>query len=686
MASYFNSPPLNIIDYLVADLDSAPDQIVYVILNGDGEAGKSVTYAQLAAMVSALAGRLANKQLHGKRILLLYEDVLEFIVSFLVCQVLGIIAVPVPFVKGKKQIARINAIIQDAGASAVFCSSYAVDVLQQYLRNQQTNERAAIDIIATEPVQLSNRPLVEYFRPNEISFIQYTSGSTGKPKGVIISCSNLLHNQQLIKDTFQCNENCVIFSWLPYHHDMGLIGNILHTIYTACTCIIMSPYEFIQNPLKWLEAISKYRATHSGAPNFAYDLCTDKLNTAQLSTLDLSCWKVAYNGSEPIKAETMQRFAASFKAARFNPQAFYPCYGLAEATLLVSGIKQKSNPVRALLDKNTGAFVKLLQEEEQPAADEKVRVSSGQVPAGMDVKIISLHTEKLCNELEEGEICISGESVTGGYWNTDSQNDFCEVNGLRYFKTGDLGFLFNDELFVNGRRKEMLIIRGRNFYPSDIEETVASSHNAIRTSGVAVFEWHQQQNEWVVMVEIERTMLKDLDAAAVINTINNTIKGVYGLEPFDIVLTTPFSIPRTTSGKIKRLQCRENYKHREFNNIGSKQQLPKKVRGHTRNEQLIADMVSHPAYETIKKYLVDLIESKVETLSPDWSNDAMELTEIGLDSIKVMELMNTINKDLNINMDATRLFQDTTLRRLIEVLESMLWLKNGQTSDKGITI
>jgi acyl carrier protein len=376
---------------------------------------------------------------------------------------------------------------------------------------------------------------------------------------------------------------------------------------------------------------------------------------------------VAYNGSEPVRWETLNRFAACFADAGFSRQAFYPCYGLAEATLLVTGVKGGGDPF---------CFEK----------EGKMLVGSGRAPRGMEVKIISMDTGTVCGDLEEGEICIHGESVTRGYWNADNRSIFLELAGDRYYKTGDLGFLLNGELFVSGRSKEMLIIRGRNFYPADIGEIVAQSHAAVDMNGVAVFEWRQAEEEWIVVAEIKRAMLSDLRAEEAIDKIDRAIQGTYGFRPFDIVLTTPFSIPRTTSGKLQRLQCKDHYAQKLFKNIGTKRDMERSATVQPKNDQLIGAMLVSPDKETIKQYLINLIGSKIESLSCDWSDPTVDLTEIGIDSIKAMELMNTINRDLSINIDGARLFRDRTLGGLIALLENILWLKNAQPSGKEITI
>jgi acyl-CoA synthetase (AMP-forming)/AMP-acid ligase II/acyl carrier protein len=676
-------PANNFVNYLLLHSHIYPRNIAFHILENEGSVERKICWWELELKVKIAASQLTLKKLPGKRAVLIYQDTLEFIISFLACQYAGIIAVPVPYAKGSKQLSRLLAIINDAQATAILCTRYSLHHLQQSLGGVLAD---GIEMIVTDttfsPEEIHLNPPVG---ANEIAFIQYTSGSTGKPKGVVISSCNLIHNQRLIKATFGCDQQSIIFSWLPFHHDMGLIGNILHTVYVGCTCILMPPSRFIQTPKKWLEAISHYKVTHSGAPNFAYDLCVNKITPGELEKLDLSNWKVAYNGSEPVRHETLQKFSNQFKAAGFNPNAFYPCYGLAEATLLVSGKKQHQQPTVIFIDKQSvgNGVVRIIDKEESNAWP---IVSAGKLAGETALVIISTHQVQPCGELEAGEICISGKSVSTGYWNKDNSETFYELHGQRFLRTGDLGFLYKGELFVYGRLKEMLIIRGRNVYPYDIEQMVANSDPAIEINGVALFSINDLDEEFVIVVEIKRALIDNLDKERLIHVIDKIVSGSFGVSPFDIVLTTSFGIPRTTSGKLQRTKCRDSYRGNAFSVIASKSGLSKKNGQREKNVFLLTEVLRDSCYENIKAYVIDLIESKIGNLPASLINDSSELTEIGVDSLRAMEIINTINKDLSIQIDATKIYQHNTLGSLISTTENMLWLKTEQFSGNEITI
>lgn len=670
----------HIIGRLAGYAASRPAKPAFIFLEDGEGAERSITFGELSARVESLGSALAERQPQGQKALLVYQDIMEFTVSFLACQHAGLVAVPVFLSKGSKQVARFINLMEDAGVSLILSTSDLEAQVRQVLSGYL--QTSGIELVATEAVTSEEAKAARGNSQGEIAFIQYTSGSTGRPKGVVVTRDNLMHNEGLIQHTFGCNSDSVIFSWLPFHHDMGLIGNILHTIYVGCTCVLMSPYHFMQRPRRWLEGITKYKATHSGGPNFAYDFCLGKIPPAELEGLDLSSWKVAYNGSEPVRAETIERFSRYFNKAGFNPNAFYPCYGLAEATLLVSGAKEDRTPSVVYIEKDTESRNGLLITDKENAGAKPV-VSSGKPAPETHIQIISLHDGHACGEREEGEICIAGPSVTEGYWNKDNSSYFLEVDGRRYLRTGDLGFLHKGELFIHGRIKEMLIIRGENYYPYDIEHAAAENTRAVENNGVAIFTLDPGE-EVVVVAEVKRSALKELDAAAAIASIDKAVNGSFGINPHDIILTTPLGIPRTTSGKLQRVKCKETYRQGGFEVIASKKGLHRggeeKDNGH-----LLEEVIGKGSYEAIRNYLLHLIQAKTG-VQGGLSADTMELTEMGIDSVRAMELINTINRDLNINMDATKVFQNNTLAGFINVIENLLWLKNEQNSGKSIVI
>ncbi|NIG54644.1 AMP-binding protein [Chitinophaga sp. Cy-1792] len=668
----------SIIDHLIFHARSCPDKTVFSFTRNGLDITRQISYCDLYASVETLARQLSERQLYGKRALLVFQDIASFIVSFLACQYAGVIPVPVSYGKGSRQYSRLKSIAADADAAVVLCTM----AISSHLEKEMGSFLAAsqINVVVTEyepPVGTPGNPAAQVIHP--VAFIQYTSGSTGQPKGVIVSHENLLHNQQLITAAFGCDTTSIIFSWLPFHHDMGLIGNILHTIYTGCTAVLMSPFDFMQSPERWIEGVSRHKATHSGGPNFAFDLCVSKVAPERMQQLDLSCWKSAFNGSEPVRFDTMQRFTTYFSAANFRAEAFHPCYGLAEATLLVAGVPPA--PERQVI------FIKKEQDrihlaEQQDTAASPV-VGAGRIPEGMHVQIMDEGGQP-CSTLQEGEICIHGKSVTAGYWNQDNSDIFYQVDGVSYLRTGDLGFLFEDTLYISGRAKEMLIVRGRNIYPYDLEKAIAENTVAIENNGVALFSREEGSEEMIVVAEIKRSSARALDVPLVLASIRNTITGMTGLTLYDIVLTTPLGIPRTTSGKLQRLKCREYYQQQLFNVLASVRETPVVV-AIERDPLLLEAVFQHPDKDNIKRYVLDLVANRLGQHVAA-TDEMVELTSVGLDSLRAMEMMNVLCRELHIQLDVALVLQENSLQQLVGAIENLLWLKNEKTSGKEITI
>ncbi len=382
---------------------------------------------------------------------------------------------------------------------------------------------------------------------------------------MIVSHGNMMYNSFLINQCFKDTSDSLGVSWLPPYHDMGLVGGILQPIYVGASMILMSPMTFLQQPFRWLEAISHYKVTTSGGPNFAYDLCVRKITPEQRARLDLSRWTLAFTGAEPVRAQTLERFAATFETCGFKKEAFYPCYGMAEATLIVSGGSKADQPVvhqvdRTALEKNCVVTNAFQQENTQTL------VSCGQTL--QDQKIIIINPESLtkCQSEEVGEIWVSGLSVSQGYWNRQSEtvhtfNAYtADTHEGPFLRTGDLGFLYEGELFITGRLKNVIIIQGRNHYPQDIELTVENSHPALRPGCGAAFAVDVKGEERLVVVqEIERSYLRKLDVQEVVGDIRESVLAQHGIQPYAVRLIKTGSIPKTSSGKIQHHVCKMNF-------------------------------------------------------------------------------------------------------------------------------
>ncbi|MEH1897207.1 MAG: fatty acyl-AMP ligase [Nostoc sp.] len=541
-----------------------PDKTAYIFLR-DGETEEnSLTYGELDLQARSLATHLQSLLSPGDRALLLYSPGLEFITAFFGCLYAGAIAVPAYPPRANMNLLRLQAIVKNAQAKVVLTTKSLLDNLESHL--VENPELATMRWLNSDRIDtnLSSNWQKPKLDRDTVAFLQYTSGSTGTPKGVAIAHGNLLCNQRSIRMGFGHTDKTIFVGWLPLFHDMGLIGNVLQPLYLGIPSILMSPVAFLQKPFSWLQAISRYKATTSGGPDFAYDLCVRKITPEQLSSLDLSSWEVAFNGAEPVRAETLERFASYFAPCGFRQEAFYPCYGMAEATLFISGGLKTASPI---LYQVKGAAL----EENRVVATESGEGTKTIVGCGrtwLDEKITIVDPESLtqCPPGKVGEIWVSGSSVACGYWNQPEktaetfQGYLADTRQGPFLRTGDLGFLQDGELFVTGRLKDVIIIRGQNHYPQDIELTVQKSHLGLRSHcGAAFTIEHKGQQRLVVVQEVERTYLKRLDIQEVIGNITEAVVDNHGLQVYATVLIKPGSIPKTSSGKIQRHACKRGF-------------------------------------------------------------------------------------------------------------------------------
>ncbi len=541
-----------------------PNQPVYTFTTNYGHNASTIKYAELHEQARAIGYALYRKGYQGQRVLLLYAPGLEYIAAFWGCLYAGVIAVPVYPPAINRPMDRIEAIIEDAQPIAAMTTNAFLGLLSQHFTQNPRFQH--IECVSTDTIPLLD-PTVAWQTANvcseDIAFLQYTSGSTAKPKGVIITHHNLLCNEQIIYEAFDHSPNTIAAGWLPFYHDMGLIGNILQPLFLGGHCILTSPFDFLKQPAYWLKMISDYQATSSGGPNFAYELCIRKVRPEQMETLDLSSWRVAFNGAETIRSSTIKRFTEKFAACGFRPEAFYPCYGLAEATLFVTGCHVDQKPKHCLVDKSElqQNRVRIVSEGTEGAQE---LVGSGRVWGDTQVNIVNPVTTKLCAGNEIGEIWVSGDSITGGYWQQDlltKQTFQAKIENNEqdtFLRTGDLGFIHDGELFVTGRIKDLIIIDGCNHYPQDIEYTIEKSHPMLKEGGVAAFSVDVADQECVVVIARIRDK-SVLASQELTSSIKKVVSDVHQIRLHDVVLLTQGNIAKTSSGKTQRYLCREMY-------------------------------------------------------------------------------------------------------------------------------
>ncbi|QEG32981.1 Long-chain-fatty-acid--AMP ligase FadD32 [Bythopirellula goksoeyrii] len=520
------------------------------------------TYADLDRKARSIAVSLQSLDLEGERALLLYPSGLDFVAAFFGCLYAGVTAVPAYPPRRNRNMARIDSIANDAEAKIALTTVDVLERVQTMIGDTPSLQRIrwrATDQLDDEWANSWQRPDVH---GDTLAFLQYTSGSTGSPKGVMLSHANLMHNSAMIAYAFEHTRSGSGVFWLPLYHDMGLIGGILQPLHMGRSNTLLSPTHFLQKPVRWLKVVSQTRATISGGPNFAYDLCTQKVTAEQKATLDLSQWTLAFNGAEPVRAETIERFTEAFAECGFRREAFYPCYGLAEATLIVTGgFKQSLPDVRAFdisgLEQNDVV-------ETTPGAEgSRLLVGSGGNLLDQQIVITDPETFANLGDGKVGEIWVSGPSVAGGYWKRDDLSREIFQARLQdgrgpFLRTGDLGFLLEGELFVTGRLKDLIIIRGVNHYPQDIEQTVQSAHSdVVPGAGAAVVTGEDGSEQLVIVQEVVRR--RDLPFSEITEAIRKRVALVHELNVSAVVLIKASSIPKTSSGKIQRHACRDGF-------------------------------------------------------------------------------------------------------------------------------
>ena len=569
-----------LVDILRNRASRQPDKVVYTFL-ADGETAEiKLTYHQLEQKARAIATYIQSLCQPQARVLLLYPPGLGFIEAFFGCLYAGAIAVPAYPPRPNRSIDRVQSIINSASPALALTTNTIIGNLQK--KADRHPELKSLRWLATDSINLqyAQKYRETAIDSDNLAFLQYTSGSTAEPKGVKIAHRNLLHNLAAIHDCFHHDTQSQGVIWLPPYHDMGLIGGILQPLYGDFPVTLMSPLMFLQNPLRWLKAISHYKATTSGGPNFAYDLCIQKFKPELATNLDLSNWNVAFNGAEPINYHTVKTFTKTFAPYGFRESAFYPCYGMAEATLIISGGVKNSEPITKIVDsKKLEQNQIAIANSESPQA--RILVSCGSSLPDQIVAIVNPDTMTPCKPSEIGEIWVSGSSIAGGYWNQLSATETtfkAQIKGSEtyFLRTGDLGFLDEGELFVTGRLKDLIIIKGRNHYPQDIERTVETSSNFIRTSGTASFAIEVAEEEkLVVLSEVERRYFdrrkksqSNNETTAEKPDLKQLIRRViiqnHDLQTHHILLLKPGSIPKTSSGKIQRHLCRNLFLAGDF--------------------------------------------------------------------------------------------------------------------------
>ncbi len=607
----------------------------------DESGSRVVTYGELDARAGTIAAALGEHAKPGDRAVLLYAPGPDYIAAFFGCLYAGVVAVPAYPPYAGRSVATLVGIVRDASPSTFLTSADLLDGCRAGLAlegDEITVPWLATDALTTDPAGFV---VPDAVASDALAFLQYTSGSTGNPRGVMVTHANLLANISAIVDLCRPDADVRVTSWLPPYHDMGLIGGILMPICTGIETVLMAPFDFLRDPLCWLEAMAHFGTTHSVAPNFAYDLCVRKADPDRLRGLDLSHWKFTLSGAEPVRAATMDRFAETFAPCGFDAAAFLPVYGLAEATLLVAG-SAPGTPIHTT---------------PTPDAQAGKLVSVGCPVTATAVQIVDPETRTVCPDGEVGEIWVAGPGVANGYWNRpgDSEQSFrAELAGGNgpYLRTGDLGLIQDGDLYVAGRIKDMVIIRGRNYFPQDLEEAAWSADRRLRAGCAAAFSVTADTEEQLVIAAECASPVNEEAAAEIARGVRSRIAQDHGIVVHGLVLLTRGTIPKTSSGKIRRSATKAGYLGGELSTVAS-------------STLEVGQRRSAPAsLDTVEDKLAFALAAVIDAdgIGPD-----DDFFALGGDSLRAVEAT-AVAAEFGLAFDASVLYANPTVRRLAGAL------------------
>jgi glutamate-1-semialdehyde-2,1-aminomutase len=665
----------NLVDLLELRAQKNPDFPIYRYLQDGEQASEPVTYSELAISSKAIAGYLQQKCAECDRVMLLFPPGVEFIEAFMGClysRRIGVALPPPRISRIVQTLEKMQAIASSAAPKIVLTTREIVEKAEEHFAAMPELKNylwVPIDTAKSMAPENFNRVKIN---SQDIAYLQYTSGSTSLPKGVILTHSNLMHNMHYFDLSGLHFKDSRLLTWLPAFHDLGLIYGLLMPILTETQTFIMSNAAFIQRPSRWLEAISQYRITHTMGPNFSFDFSMRGITPEQKAALDLSSWQYALNGAEPVRMEVMQRFSKCFANNGFNIKVFSPSWGLAEASCIVTGshylgenkpkqllLDDRRSPVEIFVDA-TGLCenkITILNCSDKNAVS---LAGSGFPIADTIIKIVNPLTLEECLPNQIGELWVNSKSVSPGYWERpeESAHTFNVAikdghDDRRYMRTGDLGFLFKNEVYITGRIKDVLIIRGQNFYPQDIEWVVEQSHPLLRVGGSAAFSIVVENEErLVIVVEIGRRFNKDKDAEPIFSNIRQVISGRFDLQTEAIALIRMGSIPKTTSGKIQRKGTREQFLEGQLN-----------LQAQWVRERASKPSIQHPALALLSWLRLKLAE--YSGMAPEYISDDATFGSLGMDSSQSVRLIGELEQAFSLrDLPATLAYDFPSITQL----------------------
>ncbi len=642
----------NIVECLRANAVSTPQKVAFNFL-GDGEnVSSSLTYAELDQKTDAIASWLIDNGFYNQRALLLFPSSIEFMLAFFACLKAGVVAIPANQLGNFRNLDRLNAIISNAEPSIILS-------IKKYKDGVDKNESicskiSSLSWLSIDEFNCSELEGIPASHKNDLAFIQYTSGSTGSPKGVMISHNNISENCEMTGSAFEVKSESVCCAWLPLFHDMGLFGSALLPIYSGATSVFMPPACFLQKPIRWFSALSTYKATHTAAANFSFDLCSQAINPGDIDGLDLSNLKMILTGGEPVSPDSVDKFIECFNAIGIGHSKIYPAYGMAETGVFITGGKVGESASRLRLD-----TVELGQHKIKECEKGKCLVSNGWPRGDGKVVIVDPNTNKELENDSIGEVWVHGPHVAEGYWKNEDQtlSTFrAKIDGQdkSYLRTGDFGFIQDNELYITGRMKDIVIVRGRNHYPQDIEATVNCSSIDLRDNACAAFSIEKDGTEALVVVqEIKRSAIKNIDIISTEKKIRKQLALRHELTPVDIVLLKPMQLPLTSSGKVQRQQCKALYLTDSLKRFNTPL--------HSEKNRSDDDFESLGRFVTL---IAEQLKIPQSSINP---ND--NLFDLGLDSLAAAQLQNTVLQSFNKIITLEDIWDSTDIASLASIID-----------------
>ncbi|MEX2553349.1 MAG: AMP-binding protein [Actinomycetota bacterium] len=660
-----------------------PERTGYIFVPDGRSEETRLSYGQLDRTARRIAAELLTVASPGDRALLFFPTGPDFLCAFLGCLYAGVISIPLFPPRANSKVTRLKSVIDDSGARLALLQQSKLGEIREFLGDSMGT--SGTSFMATDGIaDMASRDWQgELPDPDGVAYLQYTSGSTSAPKGVMVTHGSLIYNCSYMTECFGLSSDSVSVTWLPHFHDMGLIEGLLDPLFSGFPVVVISPSQFAQRPLIWLDAISRYRATHTTAPNFGYDLCVRKIKPEQRDELDLSTWEVACSGAEPVRSETLDRFVEYFAPCGFRRETFLPAYGLAEATLMVTGGAKGVLPIVLKVDGPAMEQSRVVQAEPgEPRA--RPIVGCGHAWRDLKLAIVDPSSMERCPSDGTGEIWVGGPTLAAGYWQRpdDTKETFQAYTPSGegpFMRTGDLGFLRHGELFITGRLKDLIIIRGGNFYPQDIEWMSEKVHPALRLGRAAAFSVEDgNQERLLIAQEVERayrhSSSEDLEMIAAM--MRQAVTEEFEIEVDTVLLIQPGGVPVTSSGKVQRQACRQGFLDGTLDILWVSRLVPRteRERSAVRLSLNRRELISlRPA--DLRRKLITLLRRQVASVIGAAESEVLPdtpLGSLGIDSLKAGELTAELEQALEIELPSTLVWNFPTIAQMAEYIAQQI--------------